>query len=68
MKNYGEVRLIERKCGGWLALTAVADPLQIGSTGGTKEEAVARLGASVAACRVILDGPDKPVTAASHGI
>lgn len=36
-----EIRLIERQCGGWLALSPVGDPIQIGVTRPTKPAALA---------------------------
>jgi hypothetical protein len=54
MQAEDEFRIIERKCGGWLALTPADDPLQIGATGDTALEAVTRLEASVAACQSVL--------------
>lgn len=34
-----EPKLIERHCGGWLAVSADSEPLKIGTTGGDEREA-----------------------------
>lgn len=36
-------RIIQRKCGGWLAISARADPLQIGVTAPSEEQAITML-------------------------
>lgn len=50
--------MIERHCGGWLALSPLCEPIKIGVTALTRDEAVAQLRASLARWRETLKGPD----------
>ena len=61
-----EPRLIERLCGGWLAVSAKCEPIKIGVTAQTKDEAAYNYRVTLAQWRLLLkterktEGPVSP--------
>lgn len=53
------VRLVQRFCGGWLAFSTRTNPLHIGVTADTAEEAKAKYGAALDAWRGMLADADR---------
>lgn len=49
-----EPQLIERECGGWLAVNLPSDPLKIGVTAPTRDEAEAAFAQATQAWRTLL--------------
>jgi len=51
-----EPRLIERECGGWLAVTGPGDSPKIGVTAPSQDQAGAAFAKAAEAWRLLLDG------------
>jgi len=60
-------RIVHRKCGGWLALSAKGDPLKIGVLAATHEEAGSRFRIVREEWRALLASPASGVTSSATG-